>query len=129
MTVLIYDIKLYEIEYDDNDCFVQEIQKDLPHHEQIKDWLPSFFDSCDIASTFYGILQGNIKQCSLKIIKNKHKESVARVTIEGIPGFRFSEKRRNAVWEQMDGQMSDGFGECIDNGNIPGVPNNFKLSI
>lgn len=53
-------------------------------------------------------------------VKGKVLKSVAKPCSDGdgicitttfIEGFRFSEKRRNAFWEEMDAQMSDGWGE------------------
>lgn len=123
MSKLFYDIPLEE-EYALPDGRKKLARIDLPHFPQIAEWLTAEWEKCKIHECFYGILKDKVKSCKMRCFerdKDGHKEGVARVTVEFIPGFRLSEKRRRECFEQLDGQMADGFGESYDFAEIPGT--------
>lgn len=124
MSQLIYDIPLEEEFGDITDANYQLKRIDIPHFKEIAAWLPKEWKKCEIHKTFDGILKDKVASCTMRCYQkteNGHTKSVARVTISFIPGFRLSEKKRQACWEQLDGQMADGFGESYDGSEIPGA--------
>lgn len=130
MSKLFYKIPLEE-EYDienKNISAYQLIGKNLPHFEQIKNWLPKEWDKCEIHKWFDGILKDKVKCTKMDVEQDSDGYAYAIITIEFVDGFRLSEKRRNACWEYLDGQMSDGFGESYDKHQIPNAPEGWGIS-
>lgn len=128
MSKLYYEFTIEEVEIDEEWNPVRRIETDIPHHDQIKAYLPKEWDKCEIHTTFDGILKNKVQQTKLTIRK-KDGKTIGRVTIEFIPGLRLNEKIRNACWEQMDGQMTDGFGESYSFSKIPGVDEKYRMEI
>lgn len=129
MSQLFYDIHIQE-EYNHDATLpggYALFQNKLPHLQQIKDYLPKTWEDCHIEQTFDGILKDKVTSCPMRIFENKNGQVIARITINFAPGFRLSEKRRQACWEQLDAQMSDGFGECVDGQRIPNTPDGWTL--
>lgn len=126
MSRLYYDVRLEE-EYRKHPH--QYVTHHLPHFQQIKDWLPKEWDRCNIPSTFYGILKNKITTCAMNCIEKPDGIAIARITIQFVPGFRLTKKRRNECWEQMNGQLTDGFGESYDQHPIPGANPGWVLSL
>ena len=102
----------HEVALDDSGHCIEEYEKDLPHHDMIAKEMCKSFNNMHIERFFDGILKDNIKSATMKF-KKVNNESIAVITIEGVPNFRFSEPRRNQIFEQMDGQLSDGWGETF----------------
>lgn len=126
MSRLYYKIVLEEFFDDDNEY--REYRDHLPHLEQLKDWLPKEWDECHIEQTFsMKEVRENIASCTLAVRQGKDGEAYAIVTIDFKPGFRLSARRRESVWDDLDAQMSDGFGECVDHTQIPGAPDGYML--
>lgn len=126
MSRLFYDIRLEE-EYNGKDGRHKVISKNLPHFEEIKNWLPKEWDKCEIHKTFDGILKNKIQNTSMRCFIKKDGTAIARITVEFIPGVRLSENHRNKCWEQLDAQMSDGFGESYDHMQIPNAEPGWTL--
>lgn len=121
MSKLYYNIPLEE-EYNGPNGEYDYASVDIPHFNQIKDWLPKEWDKCQIHKTFDGILKDKVASTTMTCHQkreNGHVKSIARITIEFIPGFYLSQARRKACFEQLDAQMSDGFGESYDHCKIP----------
>ena len=126
MSRLYYKIVLEEFFDDDNRY--HEYHNNLPHFKQIKDWLPKEWTDCHIEKTFdLKEIRENVDSCTMAVRQSKDGEAYAIVTIEFKSGFRLSEHRRQSVWDDLDAQMSDGFGECVDHCQIPGAPDGYML--
>ena len=110
MSKLKYLHALTESIVNDNCDILADYQYSLPHDEQICKEICDDFNKAHIERFFDGILKDKIKSCRMRCIKDE-ETTLAIIDIEGIEGFRMSQKRRNAVWEQMEGQMCDGWGE------------------
>lgn len=82
----------------------------LPHHEMIAKEMCNSWNAMHIEKFFTGVLKGNIASAKMTC-KKENGKTVAKVTVIGVSNFRFSEKRRNLVFEQLSAQMSDGWGE------------------
>lgn len=129
MSKLFYKIYLEE-EYDnENDTGYDYKTKNLPHFKQLKEWLPKEWKKCKIENTFDGILKDKVASCTMTCREDKEGIAYAWITIEFVPDFRLSQKRREACWEQLDAQMCDGFGESYDGQQIPGAPQGWLLRI
>lgn len=131
MSKLYYDIPLAEEWGYLGDADYQMKESDLPHFQQIAEWLPGEWNKCRIHTTFDGILKDKVQSCKMRCVQKEaggHIQSIARVTITFVPGFRLTAKRRNECWEQLDGQLSDGFGESYDRSKIPGG-NGWRLAL
>lgn len=126
MSKLYYDITVEECVVDKDEIIIDEIKKDLPHHKIIKDYLPKEWDKCEIHTAFYGILQDKIESTKMTVSLRDGK-TVARITITFKDGIRLNEKLRSETFSQLDGQMSDGFGESYDKSTIPGVDRKYRI--
>lgn len=118
MSRLIYDIILEE-EYEGSNGEYKFVSKNIPHFNEIKNWLSKEWDKCNIHKTFDDILKDKVQSTTMKCIKKSNGVAVARIYIEFVPNFRLSKNRRRACWEQLDSQMADGFGESYDHTQIP----------
>lgn len=126
MSRLYYKIVLEEFFDDDNEH--HEHHNHLPHFEQIKDWLPKEWAEYHIENAFsLREIRENVASCVMAVRQGKDGEAYAMVTIDFKPGFRLSARRRESVWNDLDAQMSDGFGECVDHDQIPGAPDGYML--
>lgn len=122
MSKLYYDIPLEEIR--ETEGRVEEAVIDIPHFREIAEWLPGEWEKCHIQNAFTGILKGKVTACSMSCYQKKqdgHLKSFARIAVEFVPGFYCTKKRRESCWQQLDAQMTDGFGECYDRHEIPGT--------
>lgn len=126
MSRLIYDIKLEE-EYKGPNGEYKIVSKNIPHFNEIKNWLSKEWDKCKIHETFDGILKDKVQSTTIKCIQKSDGTPVARIYIDFIPNFRLSQKCRLACWEQLDSQMADGFGESYDHIQIPNVELGWSL--
>lgn len=127
MSKLYYDITISEAIMDDHENIQEEINSNLPHHKQIAAYLPKEWDKCNIHTTFDGILKDKITNTRMTVTKRRTGETVARVTITFKPGLRLNEQIRQSTWNQMSGQMSDGFGESYDRSKIPDVDSKYRI--
>lgn len=98
------------------------MEEHLPHFEQIADFLPDAYRKCKVESCFDGILKDKVSSSTMRVFEDKDGTCIARVTTNFITGFRLSQQKREAFWEQMDAQMTDGFGESFDHYPVPGAP-------
>lgn len=128
MSKLYYKIGLEE--FFDDDSAYREYRGHLPHFEQIKEWLPKEWAECHIEQTFsLREIRENVASCSMAVREAKDGEAYALVTIDFKLGFRLSARRRQSVWDNLDAQMSDGFGECVDHTQIPGASHGYMLML
>lgn len=110
MSKLYYYYRPIEVEVDVNDEYVREYNGILPHHDFIGKEMCSSWNDAKMEQYFDGILKNNIKSCKMTFTK-MNGNSYAKITIEGMPNYRFSSIRRNEIFDQLDAQMSDGWGE------------------
>lgn len=126
MSVLYYDIPLEE-EYIGPNGEYKYAKTNIPHFDQIAEWLPKEWHKCKIHKTFDGILKDKVESCEMKCIKRRNGHAIARITVNFIPNFRLSQQKRQSCWEQLDAQMSDGFGKSYDHMQIPNAEKGWTL--
>lgn len=103
---------LYEIVEDADGEFVELYEQWLPHHETIAEKICASWNEMHMEQYFDDVLKDNIQSAVMRCIQEKETGySVAEITITGVSGFRFSNKRIGIINEQMDAQMADGWGE------------------
>lgn len=127
MSKLYYDIPIEE-EYETEESY-EFFEQNLPHEEILREWLPQEWAKCHVENTFDEILKGKVTSTDMKCRKTPDGRLIARVTVEFVPGFRLSEQRRDACWEQLDAQMTDGWGESMDHEQIPGAPEGYFVKL
>lgn len=123
MSKVYYNFGIGEYLTDNNGDIVEYYEKDLPHYKELADWLLPEWDNSHIEKFFTGVLKNNIKSCTASLFRRKDGCVYVCVNVEGVKGFRFSEKRRNEVFDQLDGQITDGWGESFSHHPIPNLPN------
>lgn len=102
MSVLYYDIPIEERLDDESGNLIDYYKKELPHHKQIKDEFPS-----NVQSLILNI-HGTVRRTS-------ERKTIARIHIRFHPDIRLTSRLRDIVFETMDAQMADGFGEVLSN--------------
>lgn len=118
MSSLRFIYRLAETQLDENGIEVAHYTSNLPHHEMIAENLSLGWNSMHMERFFDGILKDKIERCVMKCIK-RNGESIAYITITPKQGFRLSAKRRNEIFAQLEGQLTDGWGESyLDYSNI-----------
>ena len=68
------------------------------------------WNSTNIVSCFDGKLKDKIASAKMKVKKIKD-DTVAVITVIGKPNIRFSQTITNEIYDQIDAQFSDGWGE------------------
>lgn len=97
---------------DDGEEYEEAYEKDLPHHDIIAKEICDSWNEMKMEKYFYGTLKDKIKSAKMRCYRDKtNGKTIAKITIEGIPGFRFGSVRRAMVFDQIESQMSDGWGE------------------
>jgi len=98
----------------------------LPHHSQIANAMADSWNNAHMEQYFDGVLKDKIAKAIMKVRKQSDGSTVASIIVHGKPGVRFSSKMTEAIYDQLDGQLSDGWGEGFfgfanimtdDNGN------------
>ena len=121
MGVLLYDIQVMEEQIDGQGNVQKEWEKSLPHHDVIKEDFKKQFEACDIKQAFDGDLSMFIEKVWMTVFRDREQHTIARIHVAAKPKFRMNEHFRSRVFEELDGQMSDGFGESMDMSLIPGT--------
>lgn len=96
---------------DNNGNIVADYDSNLPHHDFIKEKMTKSWNDMHMERFFDGVLKDKIESCLMRFCQTTDGYSVAMVETIGVPGFRFTEKRRNEIAEQLEAQFCDGWGE------------------
>lgn len=90
-------------------------ESDLPHGKYLLKEMCKNWNDMNMQQYFDGILKDKIQSAIMKpqIITNteNEKEYYGKVEIIGVPNFRFTERIREEIADQMDAQFCDGWGE------------------
>lgn len=103
----------HEIIVDDNNNFISEHKTNLPHAELIS---KTFCEQFDKAAKDYllNVMNNELgnRIALLKAMPSKAcNETIISIRITAKPGVRFTSKLRNAVYDFISLQFSDGWGE------------------
>lgn len=112
MADLTYGITATEVQLNENLDVVAEHMFDLPHDRHIAEQARKSWNAIDFVSILNGVLGADgIERTPMtyRIDRDGH----LHLTIRIVPkrGFRWSERRRNVVFDELDAQMVDGWGE------------------
>lgn len=129
MAELRYFISLEEHLLDKSGNVQHIYEHNLPHHKQIADWITKEWIALNPVQYFPNNLQNIIESCSMRVYRDPKRRTVAVIIVKPIPGFFWNKRTRAMVFEELDAQFSDGFGETIDQCSIPGVPEKYVLRI
>ena len=100
----------HELVLDKQGNCLKEYETNLPHHDMIAKEMADSWNSTNIVRCFDGILKDKIASAKMKVKKIKD-DTVAVITVIGKPNIRFSQTITNEIYDQIDAQFSDGWGE------------------
>ena len=124
----IYTVNETQLDKDDN--IIAEFQKDLPHHDFICEEMCKSWNDSKMEQFFDGILKDKILSARMKSGKTEDGESYCLINVIGRPKVRFTQKIREAIYEQISAQMSDGWGEgFFGYANIMTAPDGTRLMV
>lgn len=111
-----------------------DITRNLPHETEISNYILHTWNDCkqSILNTIPNSLKTHLTDIDLKITEQKDGSLYGVITITPISTHRWSAKTRKMIFENLDAQMTDGFGECIDKHTIytdPATNTNYQISI
>ena len=137
MSKLYYRIPLCEEYYDTQDAKNIRLPQttfryNLPHEKTVGQWFAKEWNDAHMEQYFSDILKDKVQSCIMKPllkIQEGKRYLFGNVTITFQPGFRLSAKKRDACWEQMDAQITDGFGENYDGTQIPNTPDGYCIRL
>lgn len=91
-------------------------KNNLPHEKEIKDFIQKTWNDCknEILSSMDESIKPYITSLDLRFPKQTDDTLYGYIYITPKPKFRWNASRRQTIWDNLDDQMTDGFGECID---------------
>ncbi len=133
MSRMSYIYTVHECIFDDDGNIKQDFDFNLPHRTEIGKRMESSWNSARMEQFFDGILDRKIQRAIMSVVNvhtAKGLETQAIIRVDGNAGVRFPEKIRNAIAEQLDAQMVDGWGEGIFGyGKIMTMPDGTKICV
>lgn len=115
MSVLYYNIPIEERLDDESGNLIDYYKKELLHHKQIKDEFPSLVESARLINGFEKNVQSLILNIHGTVRRTSERKTIVRIHIRFHPDIRLTSRLRDIVFETMDAQMADGFGEVLSN--------------
>lgn len=128
MAYICYQFTIHEVEVENGEV-VREYETNLPHHKEICETVKKNWKMCHIENTFDGHLKNMVKSCDIQMMRTRGDETLANISIHLNDGERWSARRRAAYWQQLDAQMTDGFGESMEYAEIDGVDERYRIII
>lgn len=116
MSIMCITYVFHEMQLDDSGNEIAYFEHDLPHAKEIGEAAVKSWNEAHMEQYFDGILAGKIESCLMRfgeLNSRDGKKAGGMLTIKGKAGVRFTEKIRNAISDQIDAQMSDGWGETF----------------
>ena len=111
MSQLHYIIPLRETIID-NDCSaINEFDTDLPHKEMIKEEILKDWNKSNIFDYMSDKFKEKVHSMSMTVKENKNKRLEAIIHVNTNPGIQMRQALKSMITEELDGQMSDGWGE------------------
>ena len=114
MSKIYYYMDLHEvlIVEEDGEEYEETHAENLPHHDIIAKEICDSWNEMHMEKYFNDKLADKIQSATMRCYRDKESgKTIAKITIEGVPHYRFGSVRRDMVFEQLNAQMSDGWGE------------------
>ena len=111
MATLTYEITISEVRLDSSGNAIAEYTENLPHQDDII----AAALKLDL-SHLADVLNARLGQHGVERVRSwasvrSNKQVVMTISVEAAPRFRWSERRRNIVFDELDTQLVDGWGE------------------
>lgn len=129
MANLTYNIPFELLQLDANQNTIAVFSREIPYFKETKTYLENAWTNANIQQYFPDNIKDKIKRITCKILppSKSINQIHMRLTIEPINGFRWYNKYRNQVWNELDAQITDGFGETLQFKSIPNIPERFVI--
>lgn len=111
MSRRIFDLRFEMNRLDEEGNYVDEYIKDVSHQEEIQKLLCESWNKTVKPEFFDGVLKDRISSC--KMSPRKNRKNYVSIYFVFKDGIRVTQKYEKALIEQMDGQLSDGWGEGV----------------
>jgi len=113
ISVFKFTTTFIETKLDENDDFVEDYEINLPHHDMIAKAAEKSWNDTHMEQYYDGILEDKVESAIMKCRKSKTGVSEAVINIKLKDGIRLTERYRNAIVQQTEAQLSDGWGESF----------------
>lgn len=111
--------RLNEVQLDENDEFIEEYERNLPHAKELLEDAVESWNSMPMHEYFDGILKNKIQKAHASGRIDKDGYAILDIQVVGIQKFRFTAAVRDEIGEQIGCQFSDGWGESyFGTGNV-----------
>lgn len=128
MANLYFRFCIDELKLDTMGNTVETFSEKLPHHKEIANWLPGEWDLLNPVQFFLEPVKSMIETTKMRIIQTRNHETVGVIEIIPHKGKRWNVKTRQKIWDELNAEICDGFGESYDRKHIPGTPDGFVIS-
>lgn len=111
MSQLHYIIPLRETIIDNDWSVIKDFDTDLPHKEMIKEEILKDWNKSNIFNYMSDKFKEKVHSMSMDVKENKDKRLEAIIHVNTNPGIQMRQALKSMITEELDGQMSDGWGE------------------
>lgn len=129
MSTCFYTFPVSEVYLDDKDNEIKYWDKNLPHWKAIGAYLASELNKMHIEQFFYGKLKNKIKSCYAQYALLSNGTGCICLAIEAVPRFYLTKKNYDLICNQLDAQLSDGWGESYDRECVPNVSDRYRIAL
>lgn len=130
MSSMAYYIEIIETQLDDKLNPINTFSKSPPHIKEIREFLLNDWQKSNPFMYCNKNIKDKIENMTLSVKLDRNGVLYAIIHIQGKPSTRFTQKFRHEIANDLDGQVADGWGECIFGyNNIMTDNNNNKFII
>lgn len=113
MSRFTFVVDFAETELDENNNLVQYYEENLPHNDQIIAEACKSWNEMHMEQYYDGCLDGKIESAAMKPYCREKGKCAVQILLELKAGYRLTEKVRNAIIDQTNAQLVDGWGESF----------------
>lgn len=129
MANLYYTVPFEVLQLDNNQNIITTFSKEVPYFKKIKTYLEDVWTNANIQQYLPDNIKNKIKHIAYEVLPpSKFTYQIhMRLTIEPIKGFYWTDKRRIQIYNELDAQIADGFGETLQFKPIPNISECFVI--